>query len=127
MRILLDKCMPPGFYKDLSAKLGVDVYSAKFLGIDNIKNGRMLDIAETDHGVTRILTFDKSTQNHTNARVAILAMDQMRIHRLRPNLDAIAERLLSLSPWQADTLELPPAPQEHARAQATNVTPPRRR
>ena len=40
---------------------------------------------------------------------------------------AIAERLLFLSPWQADTLKPPLSPGKHAHAPATDAPAPRRR
>ena len=70
VKILLDTHVPPGFYKDLSDELDVDVYSDRFLRIHTIRNGRMHDIAETDHGITHILTFDKNMQYQTNSRVS---------------------------------------------------------
>lgn len=84
MRVLLDHCVPKRFGRLIH---GHEVATARRMGWDDLKNGRLIATAETD-GFDVLVTTDKSLryqQNLSGRRIAVVTLDA-----LFNDLDSIA-------------------------------------
>lgn len=94
MKILLDECLPIDFRHSLP---GHEVHTADWVGFKSLKNGRLLQEAETA-GYEVLLTVDQGVpyqQNLTQRKIAILVIHS-RTNQMEGLLSAIEGILFAL-------------------------------
>ncbi len=101
MKILLDECLPLDFRHHLP---GHEVHTADWAGLKGLKNGRLLQQAESN-GYDVLLTVDQGVphqQNFSQRRISVLVVRTRtnQMEDLLPAVGAILLALLNIQPGQ---------------------------
>jgi hypothetical protein len=106
MRVLLDTGTPRGV---ASALLGHTVTESRSLGWDRLKNGDLLDAAESA-GFEVFLTTDKNIkyqQNLSKRKISIVVLGRGRWHLIRPMLSRVVAAVNSAAPGSFTEVGIP--------------------
>lgn len=108
MRILLDNGTPRGI---AAALQGHSVEEARARGWDTLRNGELLDAAESA-GFDVFVTTDRNLryqQNLTGRRIAIVVLNKGRWKLIRLRLSEIADAVTRAGPGSFTEVDIPPA------------------
>ena len=106
MRVLFDNGTPRGVAAALSEHV---VIEARTHGWDTLRNGELLDAAESA-GYDVFVTTDRNLryqQNLTGRRIAIVVLGVGRWRLIRNNLPAIAAAVAAAAPGSFTEIEIP--------------------
>ena len=98
MKILLDECLPIDFRHHLP---GHEVHTAEWAGFKSLKNGKLLEEAETA-GYQVFLTVDRAVphqQNFVQRRISVLVV-RARTNQMEDLLPAVGGILVALGEIQ---------------------------
>lgn len=109
MRVLFDQATPVPIRSHLK---GHEVRTAAQQGWDRLKNGELLEAAESD-GFDVLLTTDKNMryqQNLADRKIAVVVLGLQQWPNLRPFVGRIAEAIQSAIPGSYAEIDFPTEP-----------------
>jgi hypothetical protein len=105
MKILLDECVPWPMHRLLA---GHDCRTAQQQGWGGIKNGRLLQLAESEFDL--FITSDQNMryqQNLSGRSISILEFSTNKLHRIEAAADLIRAAIATIKPAEFRQLEIP--------------------
>jgi hypothetical protein len=105
MKILLDECVPWPMHRAL---VGHHCRTAQQQGWGGIKNGRLLQLAESEFDL--FITSDQNVryqQNLSGRRIAILELSTNKLRRIVSAADMIQAAVAAIKPGEFRQLEIP--------------------
>jgi hypothetical protein len=105
MRILLDECVPSPMHRLL---IGHERRTAQQQGWAGIKNGRLLELAETEFDL--FITADQNLryqQNLAGRRIAILELSSNKLRRINEAAPLIRDAVAAIKQAEFRRLEIP--------------------
>lgn len=105
MKILPDECVPWPMHRALA---GHNCHTAQQQGWGGIKNGRLLQLAESEFDL--FITSDQNVryqQNLSGRRIAILELSTNKLRRIESAADIIRAAVAAIKPGEFRQLEIP--------------------
>lgn len=105
MKILLDECVPWPMHRLLA---GHECRTAQQQGWGGIKNGRLLQLAESEFDL--FITSDQNVryqQNLAGRKIAILELSTNKLRRIEAAVNLIQAAISSIKPAEFRQLEIP--------------------